>query len=121
MSVSKRLATLEADLWDFSPAILQAQHAPPSPLPRLILYTLLALVAILLLWAAVLGRAAANCWVRSCLSAESRRRSLASNLVSCRQLTARVFVSVGATFLVRAEPYYRQLGCGARLRLDQGG
>jgi hypothetical protein len=50
-SISKRIATLEADLWDFSPAILQARHAPPSPLPRLILYILLALFAVLLLWA----------------------------------------------------------------------
>jgi HlyD family secretion protein len=50
-SIPKRIATLEADLWDFSPAILQAQHAPPSPLPRLILYILLALFAVLLLWA----------------------------------------------------------------------
>ena len=50
-SIPKRIATLEADLWDFSPAILQAQHAPPSPLPRLILYVLLALFAVLFLWA----------------------------------------------------------------------
>ena len=50
-SIPKRIATLEAEVWDFSPAILQAQHAPPSPLPRLILYTLLVLVAVLLLWA----------------------------------------------------------------------
>src|SRR3954468_3317129 len=52
-SISKRLASLEADVWDFSPAILQAQHAPPSPLPRLILYIILALFGVLLVWAAV--------------------------------------------------------------------
>ena len=51
-SIPKRITTLEADAWDFSPAILQAQHAPPSPLPRLVLYTLLVLCAVLLLWAA---------------------------------------------------------------------
>lgn len=54
-SIPKRLSTLEADAWDFSPAILQTQHAPPSPLPRLVLYTLLTLFAVLLVWAA-LGR-----------------------------------------------------------------
>src|SRR4051812_8396893 len=50
-SISKRLSSLQAEKWDFSPAILQAQHAPPSPLPRLILYTMLALFAVLLVWA----------------------------------------------------------------------
>lgn len=50
-SISKRLSSLEAEQWDFSPAVLQAQHAPPSPLPRLILYTMLALFAVLLVWA----------------------------------------------------------------------
>src|SRR5258706_6727816 len=50
-SISKRLSSLQAEVWDFSPAILRAQHAPPSPLPRLILYTLLGLFAVLLIWA----------------------------------------------------------------------
>ena len=50
-STSKRISTLKAEVWDFSPAILHAQHAPPSPLPRLVLYTLLVLFAVLLLWA----------------------------------------------------------------------
>ena len=54
-SIPQRIATLEAEAWDFSPAILQAQHAPPSPLPRLVLYTLLALFAVLLVWA-IFGR-----------------------------------------------------------------
>ena len=51
-SIRQRISKLEAEAWDFSPAILQAQHAPPSPLPRLVLYTLLVLCGILLLWAA---------------------------------------------------------------------
>jgi hemolysin D len=50
-SAPKRVITLEPEAWDFSPAILQAQHAPPSPLPRLVLYTLLSLFVVLLLWA----------------------------------------------------------------------
>jgi HlyD family secretion protein len=54
-SIRNRIASLEAEAWDFSPAILQAQHAPPSPLPRLVLYMLLTLCAVLLLWA-VFGR-----------------------------------------------------------------
>jgi len=53
--IKQRIAKLEAGAWNFSPAILQAQHAPPSPLPRLVLYTLLALFGVLLPWA-VLGR-----------------------------------------------------------------
>ena len=44
---------LEAEMWDFSPAILQAQRAPPSPMPRVVLYILLALFGVLLLWAAI--------------------------------------------------------------------
>lgn len=52
----KSLATkLEAEAWDFSPAILQSQHAPPSPMPRFVLYTLLALGGVLLVWA-IFGR-----------------------------------------------------------------
>ena len=35
---------------DFSPAILRLQRQPPSPLPRTILYLLLALVGGLLVW-----------------------------------------------------------------------
>ena len=54
-SIRQRIAKLEAEVWDFSPAILQAQHAPLSPLPRLVLYTLLTLCGVLLLWA-VFGR-----------------------------------------------------------------
>lgn len=50
-SIQQRIVKLEADALDFAPAILQTQHAPPSPLPRLILYALLALFAVMLLWA----------------------------------------------------------------------
>jgi len=42
-AMSKRIRALRADAWDFYPAILQAQHVPPSPLPRLVLYTLMIL------------------------------------------------------------------------------
>ena len=44
-----------ADPADFSPAIIKAQQHPPSPLPRAVLYALLALFAALLVWA-VAGR-----------------------------------------------------------------
>lgn len=54
-TIQQRITKLEADALDFAPAILQAQYAPPSPLPRLILYALLALFAVLLVWA-TLGR-----------------------------------------------------------------
>jgi hemolysin D len=40
---------------DFSPAILRLQRDPPSPLPRLFLYLLLALIAGMLVWA-IIGR-----------------------------------------------------------------
>jgi len=50
-SIRTRITKLDADALDFSPSILQAQHAPPSPLPRLVLYTLLVLCGLLLLWA----------------------------------------------------------------------
>ena len=52
MAIGTRVATLEADALDFAPAILQAQHAPPSPLPRLILYISLIFLSVLLAWAA---------------------------------------------------------------------
>jgi HlyD family secretion protein len=47
-----RVRRMEADQLDFAPGILRLQEAPPSPLPRLILWCLLALVAITLLWSA---------------------------------------------------------------------
>ena len=44
-----------AEVLDFSPAILRLQRAPPSPLPRLVLYLLAALLVGLLIWS-LLGR-----------------------------------------------------------------
>ena len=45
MDAPTRIRTLAADELDFAPAILKLQEAPPSPLPRVILWVLLALVA----------------------------------------------------------------------------
>ena len=45
------IAGSEASAFEFAPAILQSQHAPPSPLPRLLLHVLLTLFAVLLVWA----------------------------------------------------------------------
>jgi hemolysin D len=42
---------LDADALDFAPAILALQDRPAAPLPRLVLYTLITLFAVLLLWA----------------------------------------------------------------------
>lgn len=53
--IARRIARLQADALDFAPGILKVQQQPPSPLPRLILYSLIALLAVLLLWA-VFGR-----------------------------------------------------------------
>ena len=50
-----KLPQLSPDALDFAPAILKSQHQPPSPFPRFVLYTLLALVGVLLVWA-VVGR-----------------------------------------------------------------
>ena len=55
MSVLARVRGLRAEPHDFEPGILRLQAAPPSPLPRLLLYVLLALVATALFWA-VFGR-----------------------------------------------------------------
>ncbi len=43
------------DALDFAPAVLQAQQRPPSPLPRVILHTLLALAGVMLVWV-IFGR-----------------------------------------------------------------
>lgn len=51
MSMANRITRLQADAFDFAPAILRAQHQPPSPLPRLTLHGLLALFGVMLLWA----------------------------------------------------------------------
>ena len=53
MNAVERLRGLHADRLDFAPGILKLQDAPPSPLPRLVLWILLALCAIAFLWAAV--------------------------------------------------------------------
>lgn len=46
---------LQADAYDFAPDILRLQHQPPSPLPRAVLWSLLALLCCMLLWA-IFGR-----------------------------------------------------------------
>lgn len=46
---------LQSDAYDFAPDILRLQHQPPSPLPRAMLWSLLALLFCLLLWA-IFGR-----------------------------------------------------------------
>ena len=43
------------DALDFAPAMLRMQQQAPAPLPRLVLYSLFVLFAVLLVWA-VLGR-----------------------------------------------------------------
>lgn len=48
-----RIPQLSPDALAFAPAILKAQHEPPSPFPRFVLYALLALVGVMLVWAAV--------------------------------------------------------------------
>jgi HlyD family secretion protein len=48
-----RLRTLRAAPRDFAPGILRLQDAPPSPLPRLVLWCLLALIAITVVWSAI--------------------------------------------------------------------
>jgi len=53
MQPTRRLFKLKADAMDFAPAIVRVQDKPPSPLPRLVLHGVLALFAILLVWAAV--------------------------------------------------------------------
>lgn len=47
------LQTREADPLEFSPALLRLQEAPPNPLGRKVLWTLLVLLAALLLWALI--------------------------------------------------------------------
>lgn len=50
-----RITRLKAEAHDFAPDILGVEQHPPSPLPRLVLYSLLALLALMLVWSA-LGR-----------------------------------------------------------------
>lgn len=46
---------LQADAYDFAPDIQRLQHQPPSPLPRAVLWCLLALLFSMLLWS-IFGR-----------------------------------------------------------------
>ena len=55
MDATTRVRTLRADPLDFAPGILRLEKAPPSPLPRLVLWTLLAMVTAALAWS-ILGR-----------------------------------------------------------------
>jgi HlyD family secretion protein len=55
MQMLQRITKLQADALDFAPAILRAQHQSPSPLPRLVLYSVLVLFGVMLLWA-IFGR-----------------------------------------------------------------
>ncbi|MFN7426041.1 MAG: biotin/lipoyl-binding protein, partial [bacterium] len=51
MPVIPRVSEIPAaDPLDFAPALLRTQHRPPSPLPRRVLYVLVALFAVALLW-----------------------------------------------------------------------
>jgi HlyD family secretion protein len=52
MDVVTRIRTLQAGQRDFAPGILKLQDVPPSPLPRLVLWGLLAFVVIAFLWSA---------------------------------------------------------------------
>ena len=52
MAALDGLLDREADAHEFAPAALRAQREPPSPLPRAVLYTVLALFGVLLVWAA---------------------------------------------------------------------
>jgi hemolysin D len=47
-----RIRRLEAEALDFAPGILRLERAPPSPLPRVVAYVVLALFAALLGWSA---------------------------------------------------------------------
>lgn len=47
-----RVKRLEAEALDFAPDILRIEHQPPSPLPRIAAYAVLALFAALLVWSA---------------------------------------------------------------------
>ena len=40
----------EAELQEFAPEIIKVQRQPPSPLPRMVLYTLLTMFSVLLVW-----------------------------------------------------------------------
>ncbi len=45
-----KLDYLNAEMQDFAPGILKIQNKPPSPLPRMVLYSLLGLFVVAVLW-----------------------------------------------------------------------
>jgi len=45
-----KLDYLNAEMQDFAPGILKIQNKPPSPLPRMVLYSLLGLFVVAMLW-----------------------------------------------------------------------
>ena len=47
------MSNATVDTLDFAPALLAIQEKPPSPLPRIMLYTLAGLFSILLVWALI--------------------------------------------------------------------
>ena len=49
--MSKDNSTLKPDAADFAPGLLSIQEAPPSRLPRVVLWLVIALVGVLFLWA----------------------------------------------------------------------
>ena len=48
---SRKPGTLSADALDFVPGLLSIQESPPARLPRTVMYIVMALFAILLVWA----------------------------------------------------------------------
>jgi hemolysin D len=53
VAIKDLLIGTQGNALEFAPDIVRAQHQPPSPLPRLVLYTLLSLFAVMLVWACV--------------------------------------------------------------------
>lgn len=51
MKLALRLPEPRTSMLDFAPEILAIEKRPPSPLPRVVLYTLLILLAVILVWA----------------------------------------------------------------------
>jgi hemolysin D len=51
--VWKWMRLAESDREEFAPEIIKVQQQPPSPLPRAVLYALLALFAVILIWACI--------------------------------------------------------------------
>src|SRR5687767_1158670 len=51
--VWKWMRLAESDREEFAPEIIKVQQQPPSPLPRAVLYALLALFSVILIWACI--------------------------------------------------------------------